>query len=199
MKKKKEYEEEINPYEVDKLSKIPSGLIIIIMKYWAAAAASYFIAIGGMEIGLITSVAESDNPLLDFANNLEVSIKLILMISLFLALILNYGVRILVRMLYNRRNDTYVYNMVNCKGFKSFIFALLYSLVVTFIMYMIINLLSHWNIVINPFGAGYSNKGIEPFAYGLIFIVVDGLFVSIKNLLVMARERHVYKVQMQGE
>ena len=36
--------EDINPYELDKLSKVPSWLIILILKYWAAAAAVFFIA-----------------------------------------------------------------------------------------------------------------------------------------------------------
>ena len=42
----------INPYELDKLSKIPSWLIIILLKYWAAAAAVYFGLIGGISFGL---------------------------------------------------------------------------------------------------------------------------------------------------
>ena len=43
---------ELNPYEVDKLSKIPSWLVIIFIKYWAAAAAVFFMAIGGLDIGV---------------------------------------------------------------------------------------------------------------------------------------------------
>ena len=51
MKKDKDVNN-INPYEMDKLSKIPSWLIIIFLKYWAAAAAVYFGLIGGISIGL---------------------------------------------------------------------------------------------------------------------------------------------------
>ena len=40
-KKEKRIEEEFDPYKVDKLSKIPSWLIILVLKYWAAAAAVF--------------------------------------------------------------------------------------------------------------------------------------------------------------
>ena len=38
------------PYEVDKLSKFPSWLIFLLLKYWAAAAAVFFSVIGGLDI-----------------------------------------------------------------------------------------------------------------------------------------------------
>ena len=50
----------INPYELDKLSKIPSWLIIILLKYWAAAAAVYFGLIGGISFGL--DISEWNDP-----------------------------------------------------------------------------------------------------------------------------------------
>ena len=53
MKKKADQsQKELKPYEVDKLSKIPSWIIVIFLKFWAAAAAVFFIAIGGSDIGL---------------------------------------------------------------------------------------------------------------------------------------------------
>lgn len=39
---------ETNPYKVDKLSRIPSWLIILVLKYWAAAAAVFFMAAVGL-------------------------------------------------------------------------------------------------------------------------------------------------------
>ena len=61
MKKKKKAQDDIenlNPYQVDKLSKIPSWIIIAILKYWAAAAAVFFILIGGLDIGIDFSQIE---------------------------------------------------------------------------------------------------------------------------------------------
>jgi len=55
MKKKVEEElnKETNPYQLDKLSKVPSWLIVLVLKYWAAAAAIYFI---GMSVDIIDLV-----------------------------------------------------------------------------------------------------------------------------------------------
>ena len=41
MKKKEEFKG-ANPYETDKLAKIPSWIKILLLKYWAAAAAFFF-------------------------------------------------------------------------------------------------------------------------------------------------------------
>ena len=43
-------EKEINPYQVDKLAKVPSWLIVLVLKFWAATAAIYFI---GMSVDVI--------------------------------------------------------------------------------------------------------------------------------------------------
>ena len=50
-KKDKNEVVDIDPYKVDKLSKIPSWLIILILKYWAAAAAVFFSVIAGPDNG----------------------------------------------------------------------------------------------------------------------------------------------------
>lgn len=42
MKKNEEFQKQ-NPYQSDKLAKIPSWIKILLLKYWAAAAAFYFL------------------------------------------------------------------------------------------------------------------------------------------------------------
>ena len=44
MKKNEEFQKQ-NPYQSDKLAKIPSWIKILLLKYWAAAAAFYFFAV----------------------------------------------------------------------------------------------------------------------------------------------------------
>ena len=123
MKKKTVQEEtinEIDPYKVDKLSKVPTWLIVLILKYWAAAAAVFFILNGGTDIGL--SFSESTDPV----EALATDILIIILLGLFLALFASYIVRHIVRLTYNRRNNTYRYNMVNLKGFKAFLINFIY-------------------------------------------------------------------------
>lgn len=193
MRKNKENNEEIiNPYELDKLSKIPSWLIVIVLKYWAAAAASFLLS-GLQSLGIGVTVYSQD----DAVAQTELTVKIIIMLTLFTTILMNYGVRVIVRLMYNRRNNTYRYNMVNCKGFKSFILSFLYASVLTTIMFFITYWLSSIHAVFDPFGTT-GGIGIEPFTYGLWYMLVDFVFVFIKDLIVEIRLRVIYNKQIQG-
>lgn len=194
MKKRVEnINEEINPYEIDKLSKIPSWLIILFLKYWAAAAAVFFSVIGGGDIGI-----SFDDELTSPTQVLAEYIQTVIIIGLALALVTNYIVRPIVRLLYNRRNNTYKYNMVNIKGFKSFLVSICYCMFISFILCIVIVILGYYGLIFDPFGTT-GGVGIEPFSYGLYFIILDALLILIKNLTVMIIERVKYNKQIKGE
>lgn len=186
--------EEPKPYEVDKLSKVPSGIIILLLKYWAAAAAVFFSLIGGLDIGL------------DFSNNPDATptdiaasyVKIILLLALFMTLFVNYIIRPIVRLMYNRRNNTYQYNMVNVKGILSLVLCLLYHLLLSVILFFVTVFLGKHGWVLDPFGTA-GGQGIEPFTYGFCYIVVDFIFLFIKNLSIYIYKRYKYKVQSQGD
>ena len=192
MKKKADQNniDEINPYEVDKLSKIPAWLIIIFIKYWAAAAAVFFMTIGGVDIG-IDLTKEGD---LNY--NLNISFTIIVLIALGMAVLNNYAIKQLVIMMHNRRRNTYRYNIINFKGFSAFLAYLVYMFVVSMILYFLTLFLGYKGWVLNPFGTN-GGYGIEPFTYGLCFIIVDAVFVTIKDLVVMIVQRIIYKKQMK--
>ena len=188
-KESKDDIENLNPYEVDKLSKIPAWLIIILLKYWAAAAAVFFMTIGGLDIGVDVSGEGS----LEY--NLNISFMIILLIALGMAILSNYAIKQIVLMMHNRRRNTFKYNIINFRGFSALLAYLVYMFVVSVILYFFVNFLSWKGWVLNVFGTteGY---GIEPFTYGFCFIIVDGIFVSIKDLIVMLYQRIIYKKQM---
>ena len=189
----KDDNKEIDPYKVDKLSRVPSWLIVLILKYWAAAAAVFFSVIGGGDIG-ITFDDVPENPAQVFAEYVQT----IVIIALALALVTNYIVRPIVRLLYNRRNNTYKFNMVNFKGFKSFLVSLCYCLLISIVLFIVVVFLGYYGLVFDPFGTT-GGVGIEPFSYGIYFIVVDALFVLVKNIIVMIYERVKYNKQIKGE
>lgn len=198
MKKKKEALddiEELNPYQVDKLSKIPSWIIIAILKYWAAAAAVFFILIGGLDIGLDFSQIE-DQANATAQSSLELSFKIIVLITLGLTLIFTYIVRPIVRLLYNRRNNTYRYNMVNWKGFISFILNWIYMSFISFTLFFVVIYLGSKGLIPNLFGG--ANYGIEPFSYGLFFIILDTIMVLLKNLILNIYQRIIYRKQIRS-
>jgi hypothetical protein len=200
MKKEVQDINDIDPYKVDKLSKVPSWLIVLILKYWAAAAAIYFI---GMDTFII-NWSESDNAdiLASDVDKLlyEISQAMILTIlfGLFLAIFSNYIVRPFVRMMYNRRNNTYRYNMVNVKGFKSFLLSLLYNMPLSFLLTVVVVWLGYYHLILDPFGTT-GGTGVEPFSYALVYIVVDAFFVLIKDIIVYIHQRIKYNRQMRSE
>ncbi len=193
--KKKERQDDIenldnlNPYELDKLSKIPAWLVIVFIKFWAAAAAVFFMTIGGLDIGI--SLSDEGN----MSYNLNISFMIILLLALAMAILSNYAIKQLVIMMHNRRRNTFRYNIINFRGFLAFLLYLLYMFVVSVILYFFVNYLGYKGWVVNPFGVtdGY---GLEPFTYGFCFVIVDGIFVSIKDLIIMIYQRVIYFKQL---
>ena len=189
-KKKKENIDEFNPYEVDKLSKIPSWLIIFVLKFWAAAAAVFFTIIGGIDIGIDFSKDNFNNVIA----SINKSEQIIVIIGFAISILLNYAVKQVVILLNNRRNNTYKYNLINQTGLLGFFLHLLYGIVVSFVLFFAISFLGYKGWVFNLFGT--SEYGIEPFTYGLCFIIIDILCVIIKNIVCDIVERIKYKRQL---
>ena len=189
---KDDSQQEQNVYKMGKLSKIPSWLIFLLLKYWAAAAAVFFTVIGGLDIGLDFSQVPEDQ-----YTAIVTDLRIVVIIALGLALIMSYIVRPIVNMFKNPKDDTYRFNMINLKGFKSFIVCLLYNFVLSFILYFITVFLGSRGLIFNLFGT--TNFGIEPFTYGLCYIIVDAFFLLIKNLIIYAYRRYKYNKQLKGE
>ncbi len=189
-KKVKDENVDFNPYEVDKLSRVPSWLKILLLKYWAAAAAC-FLLFGISELGLNIYV-ESD------VAAMNVSFRLVIILGVFLAVLMNYIVRVVVRLMYNRRDNTYKYNMVNMKGLKSFFVALAYNMLMSIIIFLVTIRLSDWGLVFDPFGTT-KGIGIEPFTVGIIYFVFDNIFVLIKNSFIKLYDKHIYNKQINSK
>jgi hypothetical protein len=199
MKKEVQDINDVDPYKVDKLSKVPSWLIVLILKYWAAAAAIYFI---GMDT-IIINWSEQANIKLDsdvdvMLYEMSQAVLLTILFGLFLALFTNYIVRPFVRMMYNRRNNTYLYNMVNVKGFKSFFLSILYNMPLSFLLTVIVVWMGYYGLVLDPFGTT-GGTGVEPFSYALVYIIVDSFCVFIKDVILNLHQRAKYKRQMRSE
>ena len=194
MKKKKDFNNDtINPYEVDKLSKIPSWIVILFLKYWAAAAAVFFMIIGGTDIGL--NFAEVDTNTSDIMQVVRIDAVIIFAIAFAIAILFTYAIRPIVRLMYNRRNNTFKYNMVNGKGFLPLIFNMVYMYIISFILFFVVIFLGSKGLVVNLFGE--VSYGIEPFSYGLYFIILDSFFIFIKNSIVAISQRITYKRQIK--
>ena len=190
-KKVKDENMEINPYEVDKLAKVPSWIKILLLRYWAAAAAG-FLLFGLSELGM--NIYKDDE-----VSAFETNIKLIIILGLFLAVFTNYVVRVFVRLMYNRRDNTYRLNLINFKGILSFVAALAYNFVLAILIFMIIvGFLSKYGLVLDPFGTT-GGIGIEPFTVGFVYLILDGICIIIKDIIVMIIQRVKFNIQNKSE
>ena len=190
-KKVKDENMEINPYEVDKLAKVPSWIKILLLRYWAAAAAC-FLLFGLSELGM--NIYKDDE-----VSAFETNIKLIIILGLFLAVFTNYVVRVFVRLMYNRRDNTYRLNLINFKGILSFVAALAYNFVLAILIFMIIvGFLSKYGLVLDPFGTT-GGIGIEPFTVGFVYLILDGICIIIKDIIVMIIQRVKFNIQNKSE
>lgn len=183
-KKVKDENMDFNPYEVDKLARVPSWIKILLLKYWAAAAAC-FLLMGAWELGLNVF---NDSP--------DVTIRLVILLGLFLTVLMNYPIRVIIRLMYNRRNNTYKYNMVNMKGLKTLPLALVYNMAIAILIFILnVNFLSKFHLVFDPFGTT-DGTGIEPFTIALVYMLIDGICIIVKNIIVMIAQRVIYKKQI---
>ena len=195
MKKKKtntEEEIEIEEQPGSFISKIPSWILITIVKYWAAAAAVFFIIIGGLDIGFDFSTVSEDPVVI-----LRISGTIILLIALFSAIFQNYVTKLFARILYSRRNNTRKFVVYNQKGFSAFIFYLGYCFLLGFALFFIVTFLGSKGLIFDPFGTT-GGAGIEPFSYALLYIILDAIVIIIKNTVINIYQRIKYNKQINN-
>lgn len=178
MKKKEEFKG-ANPYETDKFAKIPSWIKILLLKYWAAAAAFFFFG--------------NANPLVN-PDNVNSPIQYYIWISFGLALILEYIVKNLVRLMRNSRNDTYKLYMINRKGILSLFLHIVYGFIIMFPMYGTLYFLAYHHLIINLFALP-EVPIIEPITAGFVFIFYDAIAVLIKNLIIKGIKKYKFNRQ----
>ncbi|MDE6407780.1 MAG: hypothetical protein K2K48_05625 [Anaeroplasmataceae bacterium] len=182
-----------DPYKKSNLSKIPSWLIFLLLKYWAAAAAVFFSAIGGLDVGLdFTKVDESDINAI-----INADVALIVFIGMILTLVMNYIIRPISNLMHSRAQNIHRYNMVNCKGILSFVLNFIYCMVLSIILFFITLFLSSKGWVLDSFGMA-EGQGIEPFTYAFCFLLVDSIFLLIKNIIIMIYQRYRYNKEMKA-
>lgn len=184
---------EANPYELDKFSKIPSWIKIFFLKYWAAAAAVFFFLVSNFLLDF-TELEDAEKKL---STNFALDFAVILFICLGLTLFFTYIVRPIIRFMFNRQNNTFKYNMVNIRGLWALPINFAYMFVVSIIIYPMQYILTvKWGINTNLFGQA---AGIDPFTFGLMFLIVDSIALLIKNGIIMIYQRISYKKQINAD
>ena len=165
----------------NKKRKFPSWLIILLIKYWTAGSVLYFFGFGLGFIWASTSNAENQ------------TIYLTLLLILGYTLINEYVVKPIVRLFRTSNDNTYYYNMINLKGTKSFFLNLLYAIMVIIPVVLIMSVLSVHGITLTI----TFEDGIDPFSFGLVVVLVDFIYLFIKNTIMNAYKKHKFKQSNQ--
>lgn len=167
-----EIEKDIEPYKTGNFSKIPSWVKILLLKYWAAGAAFYFAGVGSTFIQVGTAAGGE---------------ALLIWFTLILALVTDYIVRPIVRLMRNSRDNTYYFNMVNSKGVLSLFLNLLYACLITVPIFFLTSKLVQLDLegifhMPNIFGVDFG-WGLDPFFCGFLYLILDFIYLFIKNTI----------------
>lgn len=177
MKKNGEFDanKDLNPYKSDKFSKIPSWIKILLLKFWVAGATFFFFGIA--------------NPLVDPGSDMAPELYFV-SISLGMGLLNEYITKNIVRHMKNSRDNTYYYNMINLKGIKSLILNILYGFITVIPIVYISGYMASKGLMLNLFGGG--STGIEPIENGIMYLIVDFVYLFTKNAIINAYKKHKF-------
>lgn len=179
MKKKEELNKSQNPYQTDKLAKVPSWLKILLLKFWVAAATFFFFGVA--------------NELIDATSGTAADLYFVF-ISLGMGLMNEFITKNIVRYMKNSMDNTYRYNMVNKKGTISLLLNIGYGLITVLPIMFISSFLASKGWIFNFFGSdGFG--GIEPITNGLIYIIIDFIYMVIKNGSIIIYKRIKFKTE----
>ncbi len=185
---KKEYNKsgakQFNPYKLDRLSRVPTWIKALVIKFWFAGMVCYII---GMGLGSIISSNEN---------------RIILT-----GVVLGVVVDVLANpaMYYfqssDREYDPYIMFPFPFKKYWTFFTNIIYYVFVAFVvtyMYQGLNMLI--DIISGTQGQQNINVGVEPLLYGLFTVIADMAFIGIKDLIVyLVRKNKNKKVEESND
>lgn len=181
---KKKLEDSQKYLKDNKISKIPSWVKILLLKYWVAGAAFYFFGMGGSFIW-----AQSTD------ENITTQV-LVLFLSLGYGLALEYIQKPIVRLMRTNTDDTYYYNLINLKGTKSFFLHLVYSFVLTMCVVSFVMFLERHGIFFDPLNM---TDGYEPLSLAAVYVLFDFICLFIKNSIISIYKHTRYKILMRRQ
>jgi hypothetical protein len=156
-----------NPYKTDRLSNIPTWIKALFIKYWFAGMICYF---GFWGLGVYFS---STLDLVVFVGFLTGMVTDLLINSAFLYFESD-----------KKEYHKYIMLPVSSKRLWTLLVNVIYGIVVTLLVSGIYALINLIQVKVKDLPEGTISLGVEPLLYGLIFLIVDMFFISIKNLIV---------------
>jgi hypothetical protein len=162
--KKNGKQKQFDPYSVDKLSRVPAWIKAIFIKFWFAGAVCYFIMMG---IGLT-------------------DLDAIVLMGIVLGIVVDVLVNPCFRYFQSNEKeyDPYIMFPFPFKAFWTFFANIIYYLIVLFgVNYLYLGVNTLINIIAGTELTYY--LGVEPLVFGVFTLIVDMIFIGIKDLVVM--------------
>ncbi len=164
---------EFDPYKVDKLSRVPTWLKALFVKFWFAGAVCYFIMFG-----------------IQFADALDT----VIITGVVMGIVVDVLVNPIFRYMESDRKEYNAYMMFPFpfKKFWTFFTNIIYYVVVLISVYYCYEGL---NLLIGLI-KGTTNKihvGVEPLLFGVFTTIADMAFIGIKDLIVYLVKRNKRK------
>lgn len=148
---------EFNPYKLDKLSRIPTWIKAIFIKYWFAGMVIYLVS-----FGLSSYIGSNEN--------------LVILSGLILGVVVDFLVNPIFRYFESSDKEYDVYTMFPfpLKKFWTILTNIIYYVIVALCVsgiYALINL-------------RFGTWGVEPLIGAIFYVAVDMIFIGVKDLIV---------------
>lgn len=162
--KKKPKNQELHPYSIDKLNNIKPGVKIGFLKFWVSGAAFF-----------LTFTAFQRDP-----------VDLFIAMYFILVLGVEYIVNKVIVWMHNDKYPTlsYLPHHAQRKSMVSLLLTMLYVAVMVLVTYFAIEKLLSFGIPsIGMLMFGSENIGIDPITFGIVYMLADYGWISIKNAI----------------
>ncbi len=156
----------MNPYSIDKLHKIPFWVKVLVLKYWFYGAINFF-----MLMGIGGGISGN-------SNWQWLAICCGLIGGAFYDLVINK----IIMLWETDKHEGQYYSMIISKKYYAMLINIAYFVVLFIVVYIVQNLLG---IFCHDILKWSYTPGQEPFSFGLIVLIIDGLFLGLKNIIVL--------------
>ncbi len=170
---KKSTNNELNPYDIDRLAKISPKVKISVLKFWIVGASFYFGVYGlPLRFGFLDRMV---------------------VLWLILVLMFEYVGFTIIYWMHNEDVNTkkYLPHEVNRKSILCILATGLYVLIIMILVHFFIDT---WvKIGLPTFGKISSESGIDPITYGLVFLFFDYLWIKARYIIKKLKNKGLQK------
>lgn len=172
----------VDPYHVDKLSKVPAWIKVVFIKFWVAGAICYFFLWG---LGIYVT-----NPL-----------DMLVLTGIGTGIITDLLVNSAFLYFESDKKEYHKYMLLPypAKKFWTLLINIPFGIIEVYCVYYLYVLANYIIVAIKGLDKTDIPLSVEPLLYGLFFVLVDFVFLFIKNLIVKIYKDALNKVNINSK